>query len=166
MQGILSRYVLWRHGRGFGIHSPFAYRFITEVLRQGLPFYAYRDIPADGRMRLLFRVACHLQPRRVEVITSTPAPVESTLRRVSGKIEFVAEEADFVVADLGDTTVSELLPRLARLSKGALLLNIRSEELREIAAGLERGMLFYNCRGTAVLASLPHLPRQDFKVKF
>ena len=36
MQTLLSRLRGWRHGRGFGIHSPFAFRFITEVLRQKL----------------------------------------------------------------------------------------------------------------------------------
>ena len=27
-----------RHGRGFGVHSPWAYRFIREVLRERLPY--------------------------------------------------------------------------------------------------------------------------------
>ena len=35
-----------RHHRsgGFGIHSPYAYRFVREVWRQRLPYYAYGDI--------------------------------------------------------------------------------------------------------------------------
>lgn len=58
--------------RGFGIHSPRDYDFITTVLYPGkrYGYYAYERIdalyPADrARMRRLFRVLVRLQPRRV-----------------------------------------------------------------------------------------------------
>ena len=38
---IPDSYLRWRHGRGFGIHSPFAYNFICLTLRERLPYYAY-----------------------------------------------------------------------------------------------------------------------------
>lgn len=35
-------YLRWRHSRGFGVHSPYAYRFVTDVLHQGeYGYYAY-----------------------------------------------------------------------------------------------------------------------------
>lgn len=36
-----SRY---HHSSGFGIHSPYAYRFVRHVWRQPLPYYAYEGI--------------------------------------------------------------------------------------------------------------------------
>ena len=37
-------YLRWRHSRGFGVHSPFAYRFVTDVLRPGqYGYYAYHE---------------------------------------------------------------------------------------------------------------------------
>ena len=37
----------WRTSLGFGVHSPFAFRFIREVLRERrCAYYAYTDIAA------------------------------------------------------------------------------------------------------------------------
>lgn len=63
----------WRHSRGFGVHSPFAFRFIREVLREHrCAYYAYADIAGEVRRRpgvmalaealLLYRVAVDLRP--------------------------------------------------------------------------------------------------------
>lgn len=35
-----------RKSRGFGIHSPFAFRFVLKVLKERLPYYAYERIDA------------------------------------------------------------------------------------------------------------------------
>lgn len=38
-------YVRWRHSKGYGIHSPFAYRFVTDVLNpKSYGYYAYWNI--------------------------------------------------------------------------------------------------------------------------
>ncbi len=39
---ILNKYRRWRHSRGFGIHSPFAYRIVKEALypQRGYQYYA------------------------------------------------------------------------------------------------------------------------------
>jgi hypothetical protein len=77
-----------RHHRsgGFGIHSPYAYRFVRNVWRQPLPYYAYGDLGLligtiqDGttrqqrremdliderEARLLFRVTNFFNPQRI-----------------------------------------------------------------------------------------------------
>lgn len=45
----------WRR-RGFGVHSPFAFRYITTVIapRRDACYYAETDLP-DARSRLLYR---------------------------------------------------------------------------------------------------------------
>lgn len=45
-----------RHRCGYGVHSPFAYRFITEVLYEDLPYYAYDELDKDLSMMDMFRV--------------------------------------------------------------------------------------------------------------
>lgn len=61
-----------RHNRGFGIQSPSTFFFITEVLRERLPYYFYPqlDTIADEgnsisrkRAKELFRITNHHNPR-------------------------------------------------------------------------------------------------------
>ena len=86
----LKRYLnAWsRHHRsgGFGIHSPYAYRFVRQVWRQPLPYYAYAgirqlqttikaattreqrrklDLISYKEARLLFRVSNFFNPARI-----------------------------------------------------------------------------------------------------
>ena len=86
----LKRYwTAWsRHHRsgGFGIHSPYAYRFVRHVWRQPLPYYAYEglhqligtirgsttreqrrqiDLIGEREARLLFRVVNFFNPGRI-----------------------------------------------------------------------------------------------------
>lgn len=61
-----------RHRCGYGVHSPFAFRFLTDVVYEHTPYYAYSTLDASlplayGMRRkkglhLIFRVANWLQP--------------------------------------------------------------------------------------------------------
>ena len=62
----------FRQRRGYGVHSPFAFRFITDVVYERHPYYAYRELdqrlPFSMRLRqrkglhLMLRLANHVQP--------------------------------------------------------------------------------------------------------
>lgn len=61
-----------RHGHGFGVHSPWAYRIITEVIGENAKYYAYPEIDKlfgkrRKTARTVFRLLLHLQPSRVDV---------------------------------------------------------------------------------------------------
>ncbi len=76
---------MWQR-RGFGVHSPYAYRLITEVLREKAQFYAYDEIQSllrqaskqkadykvkKKRGRLLFRIVNRYQPEQILEIGSS-----------------------------------------------------------------------------------------------
>ncbi len=87
--GRIRRYrtALSRHHRsaGYGIHSPFAFNFVLNVLRERLPYYCYADLEnlrkavisatrhhlrhpriiSFKNAKLLFRVTNYFGPRRV-----------------------------------------------------------------------------------------------------
>ena len=74
-----------RHRRGYGIHSPFAFGLVTQVIYSPGMFYAYRWLDKlhpwyvrSFRLRplavhrLLFRLANHFQPRLIAAPGLTP----------------------------------------------------------------------------------------------
>lgn len=77
----LRRGLLWisraKYCRGFGIQSPWAYRFVRYVINEHWPYYAYEDLRRafprlslrDRRLgELYLRLANHLQAAEVELI--------------------------------------------------------------------------------------------------
>lgn len=77
-----------RHYRGFGVHSPLAYAFITEILRQHYSYYAYpgirvacRDYPAriHRLARLLHRIAARHNFAAYRVSADVPPPLHAAI---------------------------------------------------------------------------------------
>lgn len=71
-----------RHNRGFGIQSPSAFFFVTQVLKEKLPYYAYEELDDiaeccgemnGDRCRMLFRIVNDLAPARALIIGSATA---------------------------------------------------------------------------------------------
>jgi len=71
----IKRSIVWlrriRYSRGFGVHSPWAYKFIRYVINEHYPYYKYNDLEElvyglDRRTRklckLYFRLVNYLQP--------------------------------------------------------------------------------------------------------
>lgn len=63
----------WRRSRGFGVHSPWAYTVITDILTPHYAYYAYPKVnglfteqPRLGRM--VYRLLAYLQPAAVDVL--------------------------------------------------------------------------------------------------
>ena len=79
----LTRY---RKSKGFGIHSPFAFHFVLNVLREKSAYYAYADISerrnearrmkrllkvrkprmiSEKSARMMFRIANYFNPKMI-----------------------------------------------------------------------------------------------------
>ena len=122
--GLIRRYrtALARHhrSRGFGIHSPSAYKFVTQVLRERLPYYAYDDLrtlrkalhacgercPGDHEMQLLFRVVNHLAPQHILLVGADSALTVAAMLMPSSMTDVYtsggSDRLDDIVQQLGD----------------------------------------------------------------
>lgn len=82
----ISNPLIWlrrfRHRCGYGVHSPFAFRFITDILYMNLPYYAYEELDRELPFGCMFRVRkiLHMllrlsnwrQPRRIVCLSAPP----------------------------------------------------------------------------------------------
>lgn len=156
----------WWRSRGHGVHSPFAFRFITMVLRGRGVYYASSELSAmpEARWhRLLFRLVCELEPTGV----SGRALTAHELRAVAladSRVRVVDE------ADGPDKPNKANGPDICmHLSAGDVMIvrdiTAEAECWRELCDGLAAGMTFTNGR-IGIAVSRPDLPRQDFEIDF
>ena len=68
-------YKRWRHGRGFGVHSPMAYHLIHEVIRdRSAVYYHERSAAAatcglrPGTLSAVYRLIADRDPRSVAIV--------------------------------------------------------------------------------------------------
>jgi len=152
-----------RHGRGFGVHSPFAFRFITECLREQLPYYAY-DTITEPLHRLVFRIAAYFRPATFHAPDIPPRVITLACRDASAT---GPDTADMLVYS-ADTPPGQLA---AAVSRGAVVIlthasSARKEEIETALSAAGHGMTFSNGHHVFIAVPWSHLPRQHFDVKF
>lgn len=128
--------LLWlrrlRKRRGYGVHSPFAFGFITGVVYEHTPYYAYADLVHRHplwmrlpgfrpipRYRLLFRLANFAEARTVSFVGGLPLEREYVCAAVP-RAEVVDGVADFVLVD-GERIVDAIPLASSMPTKGMLV---------------------------------------------
>lgn len=174
---LARRYKRWRHGRGFGIHSPFAYDFITRTLRERMPYYAYERIDAaahrgDGRLsscklRLIFRIAVRFNPSKAAVIGDANAAVVRLALKSARHNMTIVDCSD--AADLYVINDDRPLPYDDRRKTAYIFPDRKSggdAACDALWSGVTHGMRFDSPSSFTVIVTSPTLPKQSFEVKF
>ncbi len=149
----------WWRSKGHGIHSPYAYRMVTEVLPERGRYYAYDRIerlPDSRRLKLIFRLVCEFMPTTVHApgITGTAKEV---ILLADPRVRFTDNptEADLLIG---------IMPTELREGQAAVM-RIPGDKWDHYKKTLTRGMTFSN--GSIRIAVNRHgLPRQDFESRF
>lgn len=89
-ESLLSLYKRWRHTRGFGVHSPFAYRIVKEVVHppRGYAYYAELRPGMDRIERIVYRLSVFLHNELLPQAMRIPPPTSpSEAAKRSNEIE-------------------------------------------------------------------------------
>lgn len=168
----------WR-SRGFGIHSPFAFRFVTRVLREDGEYYAYRELRRIAHsgarfadLSLLFRIICCFSPSEVGVFGGLSVQARKAIALADSRVRIVDMPAVgltpqmlYVAGGSDREAVIEAVGRVFGKEGVVICHEVPSDMLAELKALLTSGMTFSNATST-ILISRHDLSRQDFEVNF
>ena len=155
-------YLRWRHSKGYGVHSPYAYRFITEVLHPGkYGYYAYNQLESLSRglikgnpsiirnAKFLIRLLIFLHSKRI-ITLGEKYPAAQLAAKALKLVYFNCESGSKVTYKTGDLLVITSPKDIdLYLVENAIEHNVPmfafnpSHELRRVlSAPIESGVLF------------------------
>lgn len=159
--GVWDCYLRWRHSKGFGVHSPYAFRLINDVLKPGpYGYYAYHKAErlamkggldsgmAFKELKFIIRLAVFLNSTSINICGHSSKAAEYAARSLNlpyrtihGKIPEELKSGDLVIIE-GDGINENDLKEL--IGKGVSVLAYSpTENIRAIlTAPLEKGLLF------------------------
>ena len=125
--GIFEGYRRWRHTRGYGVHSPFAFRLVTNVVHPGdYSWYGYADIDrtfpdtVDRKVRrearMLLRLVAELRPRAVFLPSGAHPSFHAAIHAADSAIRILRKPKQAAEADM-ICTHGDFIPLDARRSQ-------------------------------------------------
>lgn len=162
-------YVRWRHSRGFGVHSPFAYDLVKMAINPGdYGFYGYslidRVILSQGfkgyprarkDARLLLRLLVQLRSRRLLLPDGLPALCAAARGAGVPAVTFKSlpkgRLGDFLIVTPSLLSSRQLEERI-RENTAILAIAPDEETVKTLYAACERGLIFH---GTRLLLAVP-----------
>lgn len=156
-----DRFLRWKRSKGYGIHSPLAFRLIWRVVTPDKDKAYYGEEYLEGmappglrgyrRLRqaqMLLRFVADVQPDFVW----TPAPLPEIMREAISRAGCVIrifegtaylselDKAEMVVLD-GEKLSAKLLPRVMKPGKSMIAFNVPESFVRRVAAELKCGVM-------------------------
>lgn len=182
MRNNFKRFFSWPRryfrSRGFGVHSPFAYAFICDVLREkGYSYYAYNQISrlatthGDDRkaLRLFARLVSRFSPSCIYAAGRLSPHIATVAPMVKKDVAFssVMSEASMVWlgkgADFPDVLWGDAV---GDAQKPLVVVTHRNPAAStELIKSIPCGMSFSSKHYTVAVVT-PQLPRQDFELIF
>lgn len=154
------RYIRWRHSRGYGVHSPFAFHIVQEVLSNPYDFYGFHDIDAvlekerkprhlRRKTRLLLRLANLMRPGAVFLSPKLPTVYGVALLAAVPHARFLsknknAEDADLIVTSDDYATTAFLHSAVSAHGKTIVLINQPRASVQMLLDDFKEGLVLYD----------------------
>ncbi|MCH5236716.1 MAG: hypothetical protein J1E95_02830 [Muribaculaceae bacterium] len=165
-----NHYLCWRHSKGYGVHSPFAFRMVNDVISPGpYGYYGYKEIDRlcskgsfkPDRMKFLLRLLLFLKSGRLLVFRNLNEELRMVAKLASVKALQIKTSlfTDFKTEDLlvfpGEETDLDLA-RSAVDSGVSVMAFHPCEELRQLMSKpIPNGLLLYSKKNILLI------PRRD-----
>ena len=179
----LGKLTRWRSNHGYGVHSPFAFRFITAVVRQTSYFYyAYPALDAAaGRKdrreaRLLFRILCHFNPGNVVLSGNIPRWVHEAVTLADSrthvlspdKVTHAIDNPFFIIGAIDSNDIESVAGTITRHIGSGMTAVVRDPShnqaiVDKIASAVTHGMIFRGDQ-SAIIVTRHDLPRQEYRI--
>lgn len=161
--GLSRWYKSWRHGHGFGVHSPFAYRMVREVLRppHGYAFYAEKGI-MHPELRLIYRILVDRRPSTVMIAAGSQKGLLSKL------VETALPSVTLIDGGTPDMLIVHGMADVSPEAVNAAVIYLNDSGhplLAKASASLVRGHIYRNPGRTLIIRD-NRLPAQIFEIKF
>lgn len=148
--GLKNRFLRWRRSKGYGIHSPLAFRLIWRVLRPE-PYVAYYGYPYVGknpRARLLLRLTADVQPAYVWVSPGTRGDYLEAIRRAGGVVRVFdgslfpdqITKADMVLLD-GYKLKADILKKVLKAPRTVVAFDVPTTFVERAAKLMKEGVM-------------------------
>lgn len=175
-------YKRWRHSRGYGVHSPFAYRIVKEVINpeRGYGWYGYKPLSdkyrgkvSDGTIRrslMLLRLASFLDIGSAYIADfSDRKIIEYALKQVNSKIGLtsdaqLADNARLIITDGKSLGLEKLSKLLERPGRAVYIRDIPSKWTEKLFENLDEGLMLHS-RRNALLISRPGMMKVSYTLR-
>lgn len=172
-------YKRWRHSKGFGIHSPFAYNLICEVVNPNKKYalYGYNIIEANrnhhgqttiSEARFLLRLLVFLKSKRIILPEDAPGIFRVAAEAADSRIpidsdaESLSESALICVTGNG-FSLDSLSQTLQKEGVTLLVKNISPETRNKLWDSLPQGLMLYG-RKNVILINRPGMMKVAYSI--
>ncbi len=178
----------WRHGRGFGVHSPLAFHLLADVIRRpkGASYYdettlaeSFVDRKHRRAARIAFRLAADCRPMQVTLLVSDNDMtkwrniIASAAPHATISATYLPSDSQMIIVD----NISKYDSMVAAgdesrdISRTILFTGLDDRNLRRaFVAGFTKGtfpgLIIDSRRHLAIAVRRRGLPRQVFSARF
>ena len=178
---LAAPYLRWRHSKGYGVHSPYAFSIVESCIRPGpYGYYGYQAIERilmrqnlekwhKKEAFLILRLAINIPARKLIVsqkdmlisAIAKAADIPLTILNKGGKQNL---EGGFIVCKKGDMTEEKIIEMVGE-GLSALVFNPSKNLVKKITTVVSRGMIM---EGKRVLLVVPRneMSLVSYKMKF
>ena len=171
-----------RHSRGFGVHSPYAYRFVGSVINppRGYAYYAEREIEdtltkepmryrLEAEARTLLRIATFTNPESAYLPASAHKCFRFVLRAVNRHIRLTdsvakIENVDLLATSANAITLDKLRSFISQPGKTLLIRNVPADWVEPLFESMKEGVMFEG-KTNCILLSRPGIWKVRYLMK-